>query len=700
MMDNINMENVNNQKEDNKNTYFALKDAEDCAIILIKRGESFYQHLRANSYLDKLSRMWAAYHGAYVNDVGYGHNITFTGEQGEITTLTVNHFRNIASHIYNMVTSSRPAMQTRAINNDYKSLSQTYLADGILDYYMREKGLEESIKRATEMAIVLGAGFIRMEWNATAGEAYDIDPETGEINYEGEIEFSVHSPFDIVVDGTKEEWKHEWIMVRSFQNRHNLIAKYPEKKDRILGIPTKSEHYAHRLSLFTNDESDDIAVFEFYHKRSEAVPEGRYLLFLSDGTVLLDTKLPYREIPIYRIAPANILGTPYGYSPMFDIYPIQEAINALYSIILTNQNTFGIQNVFVPKGADISIASLQGGMNIIEGNEKPEPINLTQTPAEVFKFIQDLIREAETISGVNSVARGNPEASLRSGNALALVQSMALQFISGLQQSYIKLIEDCGTALINILKDFSTSPKLVALVGRHNRSYLKEFTGDMIKDINRVVVDVGNPLAKTIAGRVQMAEQMLQMNIIKNPQQYFQVINTGRLDAMYDGDMSELLLIKSENERLMDGEDVIASLLDAHRMHIIEHKSVLADPELRKDPTLVQKTLKHIQEHIDFLRTADPNLLQLIGEQPLAPMPQPGQPPIPPEMGGNEGMGVPMSENPMMSIPSGVIQSGENILSPENPQSENQKMPNLPKVPPELLPNPQIQEQIMGNLKQ
>jgi carbon monoxide dehydrogenase subunit G len=235
---------------------------------------------------------------------------------------------------------------------------------------------------------------------------------------------------------------------------------------------------------------------------------------------------------------------------MFDVFPIQEGINSLYSTIMTNQNAFGVQNLFVPRDSDIAIASLQAGMNIIEGNSKPEPINFTQTPGEVFKFLEMLIQTAETISGVNSVARGNPEASLKSGTALALVQSMSLQFMSGLQQSYVKMIEDVGTALITMLKDFAVTPKVVALVGKNNRPLLKEFTGEEISSINRVVVDVGNPLSKTIAGRVQMAEQMLQMNMFKNPQEYLQVINTGRLDAMFEGEMNELFLIRSENERL------------------------------------------------------------------------------------------------------------------------------------------------------
>jgi hypothetical protein len=188
---------------------------------------------------------------------------------------------------------------------------------------------------------------------------------------------------------------------------------------------------------------------------------------------------------------------------MFDVFPIQEGINSLYSTIMTNQAQFGVQNLYVQRGADIDINSLEGAMNIIEGNAKPEALNLTATPKEVFDFLQMLIQAAETISGVNSVARGDPASSLRSGSALALVQSMALQFISGLQNNYVKLIEDVGSSLINILKDFAKSPKTVALVGKNNRPLLKEFTGDDIDAISRVIVSVGNPLARTTAGRVK-----------------------------------------------------------------------------------------------------------------------------------------------------------------------------------------------------
>jgi len=662
--------------------YFAAKSAKDVSSNLLEKAASFFNLLRANAYLEKLQRMWRAYHGAYDNDLGFGHRINFTGEQGEFTQLSVNHFRNIAQHIYVMITSNRPTMEARAINTDYRSLAQTHIANGVLDYYMREKRLEDCLKYATEMAIVLGSGFVKLEWNATSGEAYDVDPDTGEFNYEGEIEFSNLSPFDVVVDGTKETWDNDWIMCRTFKNRYDLMAKYPELADKIRSIPPKNQSAVYRLAVFSNDDTDDIPVYEFFHKRTEAMPDGRYMLFVDADVVLLDVPMPYRTMPIFRIAPSTIMGTPYGYTPMFDIFPIQEGINSLYSTIMTNQNAFGVQNLFVPRDADVSLASLQSGMNIIEGNSKPEPINFTQTPAEVFKFLDTLIQAAETISGVNSVARGNPEASLKSGAALALVQSMSLQFVSGLQQSYVKLIEDVGTALINILKDFAKTPKVIALVGKHNRTELKEFTGEQVSSINRVVVDVGNPLSRTIAGRVQMAEQMLQMNLIKSPQQYFQVMNTGRLDSMFEGELSELMLIKSENERMMEGEDVSATSIDAHRLHIMEHKSVLADPDLRRDPVLTEKVFNHILEHIDLLRNTDPDLLALVGEQPLPPL-QPPAPPMP------TGQSIPVQGQPGENIPNRALERSpmsdmmgqEQAAVMSGPGVENQPLPSMPKPP-------------------
>lgn len=679
--------------------YFAAREAKDTANILLGKSVSFFNVLKSNNYLDKLQNMYKAYYGAYSSDdVGSGHRVGFTGEQGELVQIPINHFRNIASHIFTMITSSRPTIDARAINTDYKSQAQTILANQILDYYMREKGLEEVLKRATELAIIMGQGYVKLAWNATAGEIYEIDPDTNEPIREGELEFSTLTPLDVVVDGTRESWNNDWVLTRNWVNRFDLIAKYPEYAEKIRALPSKSDNDIYRLAIWSNDTTDDIAVYEFFHKQTESMPDGRYMLFLAQDVVLIDAKMPYRIIPVFRIVPNEILGTPYGYSPMFDIFPIQEGINSLYSTIMTNQNAFGVQNIWMPENADINVGVLDGALNVIRSAEKPEALNLTETPAELFKFLEMLIQAAETVSGVNSVARGDPQASLKSGTALALVQSQALQFISGFQQNYVKLIENVGTAVIQILKDFATTPKFVTLVGKNNRSLTKEFTGENISAVNRVVCDMGNPLSRTIAGRVQMAEQMMQMKIIKNPQQYFQVINTGRLESMFESDTDQLMLIKKENENLMEGINPIVCPGDKHSVHIDEHFAVMSDPDLRNDPNFVKTVMDHIEAHMNMLRTVDPALLSMIGEQALPPIMPPGMqagpPPQQQQPPASSMQGAPVPQ--MMSPQQGMITAGEQM---QGPGVQNVPVPELPQVDAGLLPNPGIQQSQMGNVE-
>jgi hypothetical protein len=664
-------------------TYFAADEAEKSVAYLSRKSSYWFNLLNSNRYIEKLRRSWEAYHGSYYSSYASdSHSISFSGESGELVNMAVNHYRNIARHIHTMITSNRPAFQARSVNTDYKSQVQTNLANGLLEYYHREKKMETYLKTAVEYAIVLGAGYVKMEWNATSGKIYDYIDEGGRKLkaapvYEGDVQFTNLSPFDVVFDSTKESpMDHDWVLCRSFKNKYDLMAKYPELEDEILKIRTKNDQQHYRMSLTPLDETVDIPVYEFYHKRTESLPEGRYILYLDEDTVLIDTAMPYRSLPVYAIMPSHYLGTPYGYSPMFDLLPMQDAVNSLYSTILTNNNAFGVQSILNPRGNDVRISQVEEGLNFIEYNPvvaggapgKPEALQLTKTAPETYNFLQMLVRDMETISGVNSVARGNPESSLKSGTALALVQSQALQFMSGLQQSYIMMLENLGTGLVELLQDFAKVPRVAAITGKTNRMKMQEFSSKDIESINRVIVDVGNSLANTTAGRVQMADNLIQMGVITNPEQYFSVINSGRLESMTEGANNQNLLIKAENEKLADGEvDVIATAVDKHSLHIREHMNVLADPDLRQDTELVTRVLAHIQEHITLLQTTDPNLLGLIGEQPLAP---PGGTPINPQTGQPEQPAQPMQpmSQTMQNEQAGNVQSSG-------------PMPNMPDMP-------------------
>ena len=675
--------------------YFAALPAKEAIEVMYNRANSWFDTLVGNRYLNKVRKSWNAYHGIFFAGTD-GHSIEFGGEQGEYVDVAVNHYRNIASHMLNMITANRPMFQAQAANTDYKTLAQTELANSLLEYYMREKKLETHLKRAAEYAIALGSGYLKMEWNSQLGKVYDYT-DSGYPIMEGDVVFTNHSVTDVVFDSTKETSDADWVIVRSWQNKFNLAAKYPEHKDAILKLQTKSQMYKSRIAGYQYDETTDIPVYEFFHKESEAMPEGRYLLYLSADLALLDSPMPYSELPVYRISPSDILGTPYGYTPMFDLLPLQDLLNSLYSIVATNQNAFGVQSIAVADTSNITVSSLMSGLNIVKYQPNasipngglPHVLQLTATPKEIFDQMDRIKGDMETISGINAVVRGDAPANLESGAALALVQSQALQFMSGLQQSYVQLVESVGTGLIKMLQVFAQAPRLVAIVGENNKTEMKEFSGQEVSEISRVFVTVGNSFASTPAGRMTIAEQLMKMKPEEfTVDQYISIINTGQLSNMTENSNSEMMLAKEENRALIRGEKPpIALVTDSHWMHIKEHKAVIADPELRYDSELTQRTLDHINEHLEYLRTGDPDLLLGLGQQPLSmqnpaatgPGAVDGRPP-----GAEAGpSGGPPMEVPM-EPPSGVADSGQ--VAPNLPQPAQPPTSQGPMTAAEALP--------------
>ena len=75
---------------------------------------------------------------------------------------------------------------------------------------------------------------------------------------------------------------------------------------------------------------DDFGVYVYLNTKLD-LPSGRETVFLSDKAVLADGPLSYDEIPLYRVQAADLIGTPYAYSPYLETLGIQELIDSLHS---------------------------------------------------------------------------------------------------------------------------------------------------------------------------------------------------------------------------------------------------------------------------------------------------------------------------------------------------------------------------------
>jgi hypothetical protein len=611
--------------------FFAAVDSESIAGILEEKVEDWIKFTQTTTTYNRMRESWKMYYGLSKEGLNSSSTIREAGPRGEYSLLYCNDYRNILQHLLVMTTSQRPAMECRAANTDSESLEQCVLGNALLDWYMRDKKVERFLKQNVENALSLSEGFLSMDWEPTSGSMYGVNPMSGMPVYEGDISFQNYTPLDVVRDPYRTDTLLPWGMVIRWKNRWNLAAKYPDLADDILACEPEMlwklrEDFFNRMA---HTESDLIPEMTFYHEPCEALPQGRLVRFLTDNIKLIDSPLPYSKIPLFRTSPADQVNTPYGYTPGFDLMGPQYALQMLDSIILTNQKTFGVGVMKVPEGNNLSFSQLADGLSVITVNEKNgklEPVVFPSTPAEIFNYRTALKQDLQNISAVNSVVRGDPQSEITSGSFAALVASQALQFNSGLQMSYAQTCEDVGGMIIEMLQRFATTERVAKIAGKANQYMLKSFSNKDIHAIKTVVVDMANPLMKTTAGRMKMAEDMQQMGYIKRPEQYMMVMETGKLDPEVENERTSLMLIKRENEMLRKGQNPSVMITDDHRQHVLEHLTVLDDPDSRQNPTLATSVTQHILKHVQEWKSADPNLLQAIGRQPLIVNPPPGMP--------------------------------------------------------------------------
>lgn len=669
------------QSED---VYFATLPGDQLIVYLNSKAQEYYDFTLKYRFLDKWKRAYLAYYGMSQSGTD-SSKLNQAGTNGEEYILKVNDFRSLLSSLLTMTTSQRPALQPKAMNTDSKSMNQTVLARTVLDYYMTEKHLEACLKDAAEFALFAGEGFVVLDWNATAGQEYGEDPETGAMIYDGDIEFKAYHPLDVIRECWGENAKRTWNTVRNFRNKYDLAAKYPELADRIKSISDSSDFMKRYSNINYNSQtdSDHVPEFTFYHEKSESLPNGRMVKYLGADIILSDGPLPYKSMPVYRISPAPWHGTPFGYTVAYDLLGIQTNLDALNSIVATGQMNYGMQNVLLPRGGEYNVYALAQGLNGIEYDPKigePKPLNLLQTPKEIIENIARLEKKQETLSGVNEVARGNIDRDL-SGAALALIASQAVQFNNGLQGSYNFLLEDVGTGVIEILQEYATTPRIASIAGKSNRARVKEFKGSDLAGINRVSVEQVNPVSKTAAGRLQMAQDLLKTGQIKTAAHYFEVVMTGQLDSLYEHETSQILMIRSENEDLSDGRPHTAVLTDDHLLHAKEHATVLDSPDARSNPKIVQEVTKAIQDHFNI--ASDPkvaNILRFLGQNPIAPpgaAPAGGAPPAGGPLPGAHPPGPPHPPGPNGPI----MPQMANATPPVVQEANGVKGPNMPTLP-------------------
>jgi len=624
-------------------------------------------------------KFYGALPANFVGDMPSSAEVGRSGEQGENIELLVNWFRAHLNAKHQIIVAPKLTWGAQATNTDARSLADASRAASILEYLWKTGPFEEKAVSAELGAILDGEEFLFTYFNSMSGKPQRFDESTGVVTYEGDIDCHSIPSWDCLRDVTATSWDEcPWRSVRRDVSRHRLIAQYPEMRDEILAAPAATVARMDGSSLIAGKSEDRVTTHYFFHDRKPELPLGLQAVLLSTDCVLEYRALEicYQTSPVTRFAAADLKGTPCGYTSAWDAMAPQDLGTDIQGALATNIVTFGRQAVSAETGSNLDFDQLGQGPAVVyypKGGKPPEALQLSASPPEAFKHLDNIKSDQRLILGLNDMAMGEPPQGPPNAQAWALLSTANITNNSGEQRGFVASVRSVGRSILAIVKAKYSTKRKALIVGVHGAAVPKQesFDGSDFAGIEDVDVTIDNPLMQNAAGRLQIATMHIDRGFVSVPEQLTQLINTGSAEPLTQSLRDELIFIAWENEELIAGRPVSTMITDSHQMHVREHRAVTFSAEARSNPEVIAAVNQHIQEHIQFGLETDPRILAMMGQ--AAPMP----PALP------EGAPSDPTESPKQDSPAAVLEQPG-----EGPQGEAAaiKLPTPPVDPSQGMP--------------
>jgi len=652
-----------------KKEFFAKKDAEDMVEELLSfadtwgTGEGGQTSGSLGIVLRNARRNRLAFESMMYTSKSFDQALEFTGEQDELIRMKVPLARTRIRQFVSYMAKKKLAFEAITDVTDSDPIQTARLAKSICDTVTKKQRLQEKSEIISEKMLVEGTCFASCLWRDDKGLILTADT-SDQISYEGDVSIDIHDLSDVFYDWTAASWDEvPWCVLRIPMQRWDLVAQFPELEEEILELPNyidnkqlsnyASSRDAYRLNLDPLLQDNKVSVYHFFYKPSSALPYGRYTIFGENNTIFYDSPElnVYQGLPISPFFVDQVEGTTLGYPLFSNLLPAQELLDATFSSVATNTQAFSTPIIMTPKGSDISVSDLQSmnlvqysPMTAVDGGGKPENLQLSQTPPELFNLINLLEKEITDASMINDTLRGAPDANVTSGVMAATLSSNALEFINVASQRLYLGLEFLMNQTIELYKIFASVERLVEISGKSNSSYVRTFKGEDLSSLKQIRIQETNPLLSTTAGRLSISDgllQIIQQNQPELVQKYIMILEGAPVSELYESEVSEATAVQMEIDAILEGQEVSPIITDNHPLYINAYKKLLYNPIVRTQSELLPIVLDLIQQRLQLERELDPTLKAILRGQPV------------PQQGGSspQDMGQTVAPEPPVAAP-------------------------------------------------
>ena len=433
-----------------------------------------------------------------------------------------NHIAPIIEQRLAKLNAIKPEMDIMASSSNENDQKVASLSQDILRGAYEKFNLSQIISKATVWSEIAGTSFYKVVWNGASGrKIYD---KNGKLVYEGDVEISALSPFEIYPDNNYVEDINECESI--------IHAKAYSVKaiKNIWGVDVKGEEvdvFDASTSLEPIKQNNQAIVIERYESPSIEYPNGR-LVIVCEDKLLYVGELPFVNLPDgkrgYPFVKQVCLRVPncfWGKSVIEKLIPIQRAYNAIKNRKHEYINRLSMGVLAVEDGSvdvdELSQEGLQPGKIIVyrQGATPPKFLDEESLPKDFDTEEENLRNEFSEISGVTNILSNQFSANTLSGTALQLLIEQDTSRLSSSVDEIDRAIKLVAKMILRLYKQFAVMPRLLKVANNVGKADLVYFKNSDL-GVEDVVFTTDSSLAESLSTKREHILKLLSSNVLKD----------------------------------------------------------------------------------------------------------------------------------------------------------------------------------------
>jgi len=420
------------------------------------------------------------------------------------------------------MTRLKPAVEVLPTNDEYSDRISAKVVSQLVKHLWYVNNVDDCITKMHRDCRIFGEAYTFVLWDKDLGDLHPAYVEARDAGLKeitlpdgkkvdltkptktGDVCFERELPWRVLLQRKMRFEEVEYLFRVKIRPTEELKVDYPKAKSKLDSTTD--------LKTFDTENLDDrfledhTVVYEFWHKPTKYLPEGRVIKFTAE-TLLSDEEYPFShaELPILRLTDMDVPDVLNGVSRYEMISPLQNMYNNMSTLISKNIYLMAHQKWMMPRGA-CKIDQLGNDNTIVQyqGPVPPQMVQMQPNSPEVYSFRENIKQEMQVIYGSHGISRGEVPKGITAASALQFLNELENERATSDISKHGFLVKDLAKMTIAIVGDNYDveDGRMLRIVGENNKFSIRHFDAAHLHKSYDIRFDNSTGLPESKSGKV------------------------------------------------------------------------------------------------------------------------------------------------------------------------------------------------------